>query len=242
MERKEIVKLLGEHFGVKPKYMGAPSFAYQIETTEGVMIIDKAGKVENSEGVVIELEELLRNSEEVQVKEEAEDSEVTFLMEEHTGISLRNLINMIASKQTLIKKAMEIENDIVTEAFIKGINDVRIVGVEDFKIVAIEIGLEKCQGIKFDFKKGILQFKFVESFENTKTANQFAEALNESSKKIKYSSAKERQTDNEKYTFRTWLLRLGFIGNRYKEARNQLLKNLNGNGSFRNKKEDIKIR
>lgn len=235
MERKEIVKLLGEHFGVKPKYMGAPSFAYQIETTEGVMIIDKAGKVENSEGVEIELEELLKNSEEVQVKEEAEDSEVTFSMEGHTGISLRNLINMIASKQTLIKKAIGIENDIVTEEFIKGINNVRIVSIEDFKTAALEIGLGKCQGIKFDIEKGILQFKFLESFENTKTANQFAEALNESAKKIKYSSAKERQTDNEKYTFRTWLLRLGFIGDRYKDARRQLLRNLGGNSAFRRK-------
>lgn len=236
MERKEIVKLLGEHFGVKPKYMGAPSFAYQIETTEGVMIIDKAGKVENSEGVEIELEDLLRNSEEVQVKEEAEDLEVTFSMEGHTGISLRNLINMINSKQTLIKKALKLETDIVTGEFVEGINNVRIVSIEDFKTAALEIGLGKCQGIKFDFEKGILQFRFVESFENTETANQFAEALNESAKKIKYSSAKERQTDNEKYTFRTWLLRLGFIGDRYKDARNQLLQNLSGNSAFRKNK------
>ena len=33
MERKEIVKALAEHFGVEPKYMGVPSFAYQIGTT-----------------------------------------------------------------------------------------------------------------------------------------------------------------------------------------------------------------
>lgn len=242
MERKEIVKLLGEHFGVKPEYMGAPSFAYQIETTEGVMIIDKDGKVENSEGVEIELEELLKDSEEDQVKEGAENSEVTFSMEGHTGISLRNLINMIASKHTLIKKAMEIENDIVTEEFIKDINNVRIVSIEDFKTAALGIGLKKCQGIKFDFEKGILQFRFVESFENAETANQFAEALNESAKKIKYSSAKERQTDNEKYTFRTWLLRLGFIGDRYKGARNQLLSKLDGNSAFRKVvKEEGKI-
>ncbi|KOF56130.1 virulence-related protein [Clostridium sp. DMHC 10] len=233
MERKEIVKLLGEHFGVKPKYMGAPSFAYQIETTEGVMIIDKAGKVKNSEGVEIELEELLRDSEKDQVKEEAENSEVTFSMEGHTGISLRNLINMIASKQTLIKKAIGIENDIVTEEFIKGINNVRIVSIEDFKTAALGIGLEKCQGINLNFEKGNLQFKFLEGFENAEIANQFAEALNESAKKIKYSSAKERQTDNEKYTFRTWLLRLEFIGDRYKEARHELTENLKGNSAFR---------
>ena len=33
---------------------------------------------------------------------------------------------------------------------------------------------------------------------------------------------------NEKYTFRTWLLRLGLIGDEFKTARHHLLKNLDG--------------
>ena len=37
------------------------------------------------------------------------------------------------------------------------------------------------------------------------------------------------QSDNEKYTFRTWLLRLGLIGDEFKTARQHLLKNLDGN-------------
>lgn len=36
-------------------------------------------------------------------------------------------------------------------------------------------------------------------------------------------------SDNEKYTFRTWLLRLGLIGDEFKTARHHLLKNLEGN-------------
>lgn len=36
-------------------------------------------------------------------------------------------------------------------------------------------------------------------------------------------------SDNEKYTFRTWLLRLGMIGEEFKTARQHLLKNLEGN-------------
>lgn len=36
-------------------------------------------------------------------------------------------------------------------------------------------------------------------------------------------------SDNEKYTFRTWLLRLGLIGDEFKTARHHLLKNLDGN-------------
>lgn len=36
-------------------------------------------------------------------------------------------------------------------------------------------------------------------------------------------------SSNEKYTFRTWLLRLGMIGDEFKTARTHLLKNLDGN-------------
>lgn len=41
------------------------------------------------------------------------------------------------------------------------------------------------------------------------------------------------QPENEKYTFRTWLLRLGLIGDEFKTARQHLLKNLEGNIAWR---------
>lgn len=46
-------------------------------------------------------------------------------------------------------------------------------------------------------------------------------------------TAREKATDNEKYALRCFLLRLGFIGNEYKETRRTLLRNLTGNIAFR---------
>ena len=46
-------------------------------------------------------------------------------------------------------------------------------------------------------------------------------------------TAKEKDTDNEKYAFRCFLLRLGFIGDEYKGARKILLRNLSGSGAFK---------
>ena len=46
-------------------------------------------------------------------------------------------------------------------------------------------------------------------------------------------TAKEKETDNEKYAFRCFLLRLGFIGDEYKAARKILLRNLSGSGAFK---------
>ena len=164
MERKETVKILGEHFGVKAEYMGAPSFAYQIKSPQGIITVDKEGGIKNSEGIEVELEELLNDFQEESVKAETEHSEIIFSMTGHTGITLRNLINMISSKQTLIKKALAIETDIVTGEFVEGINNVRIVDIEDFKTAVLEIGEEKCPGISFDFEKKTLEFKFIKGF------------------------------------------------------------------------------
>ena len=49
-----------------------------------------------------------------------------------------------------------------------------------------------------------------------------------------YASFKVKPTTNEKYTFRTWLLRLGMIGDEYKATRKILMEHLSGNGAFRN--------
>jgi hypothetical protein len=45
---------------------------------------------------------------------------------------------------------------------------------------------------------------------------------------------RDKPVENEKYAFRCFLLRLGFIGDEYKAARKTLLKNLEGNSAFKN--------
>ena len=45
----------------------------------------------------------------------------------------------------------------------------------------------------------------------------------------RYASRARTQSSNEKYTFRTWLLRLGLIGDEFSTARLHLLENLEGN-------------
>ena len=58
--------------------------------------------------------------------------------------------------------------------------------------------------------------------------------LCEMARNQKRVSAAEKPTDNEKYAFRCFLLRLGFIGAEYKTARKILLKNLSGSSAFKN--------
>ena len=57
--------------------------------------------------------------------------------------------------------------------------------------------------------------------------------LLDAAKSHKRVTAKEKETDNEKYAFRCFLLRLGFIGDEFKETRRTLLRNLTGSVAFR---------
>ena len=57
----------------------------------------------------------------------------------------------------------------------------------------------------------------------------FISKLCEMTRNQKRFSASERSTDNEKYAFRCFLLRLGFIDAEYKTARKIPLRNLPGN-------------
>ena len=62
----------------------------------------------------------------------------------------------------------------------------------------------------------------------------FLSALCEMSKNAKRVTVTEKTVDNEKYAFRCFLLRLGFIGAEYKTERKILLKNLSGSSAFKN--------
>ena len=62
----------------------------------------------------------------------------------------------------------------------------------------------------------------------------FIGALCAMAKKQKRITATERPVDNEKYAFRCFLLRLGFIGPDYKEERKILLSRLTGSAAFKN--------
>ena len=58
-------------------------------------------------------------------------------------------------------------------------------------------------------------------------------ALSQMAKEVRTASPKPQQNENPKYAMRTWLLRLGFIGDEFKTARELLTKRLDGDAAFR---------
>ena len=85
------------------------------------------------------------------------------------------------------------------------------------------------QTIRFSFFNASLNAEEVHAF------GILCHQLNEQSKKQKFSSTRQRESTNDRYTFRVWLLKLGFIGDAFKAERRILLSNhhLSGNSAFR---------
>lgn len=250
MTRKELVHKLAEHLEVTPVYLAAPSFAYQV----GDYTIDRQGKILDSEGQVVELEAVLADRKEepelenvaereaveavteqvIATETEPVNLEVALPLEGYDGQSLRNLLHIIYSKQPLIKKALQLETDLVSEEVIAALDRRPMVTLEHFQNALTKLS---CPGIEFDFEKENITFtlgRVGEDPEKAEAATRLLELINLNARRLKRNvSAKVKATENEKYTFRTWLLRLGMIGDDYKQARRFLLQNLSGNSAFR---------
>ena len=62
---------------------------------------------------------------------------------------------------------------------------------------------------------------------------QLCMAMSQLAKQIRSASPKKQQTENEAYAFRCWMLRLGFIGDEFKTARDYFMRNFEGNSAWR---------
>ena len=210
-KRKELVLTIAKWLGSEVKYLGAPSFAYEVDYFH----IDKNGALsfdDRADSEVIErlLEMLYDNGFESERLPEADKEPETIGLcismprTLFTETALANLKNIIDSKATLLKKAFDIDDLTVLE--------------EDGKIC-------------FPWFNG-------KTPEEIKAYDHFICKLCEMARTQKRVTATEKTVENEKYAFRCFLLRLGFIGAEYKEARKILLKNLEGNSAFKVKEAE----
>ena len=68
---------------------------------------------------------------------------------------------------------------------------------------------------------------------------QFCMAITAQAYNQRSASPIKTVSDNEKYTFRVWLLRLGMIGDEFKTARKHLLDHLEGNIAWKSPEQAI---
>ncbi len=224
-ERKRLVQAINAFTGTGSKYLGAPSFAYQVDRYH----IDRSGIVSfNSQTDRAEVERLLeavagqgftapvcgpgREGEEVPAGEPsgepAPDSAAqegnTLVIQMPTASftpeALNNLHSLIAAKGRLIRKALGVD------------------------LLPVQV---EADTVSFPWFSGEATGEEVRAYTHLITA------LCDMARNQKRITAREKDTDNEKYAFRCFLLRLGFIGAEYKEERKILLRNLTGSSAFK---------
>jgi hypothetical protein len=246
MDRKERIKKLGEHLGVEPRYLGVPTFNYEIRTANEIFTIDRNGNITKEDGEIVTMEEIIYRSgpEESNDKEENSVSsnqeqgklEIKIEMKDHSADSIRNIINMLYSKEKLLMMSFQTEVNFMDDGFAEDLNKEEINDLEELKAAIEKLGEDRCPGFKIDFEYEILRFYLKGSMSKPERIKAFRDLcllISVYAKTLNRASYKQSQDENPKYALRTWLIRIGMKGPKYKETRKTLLKHLEGSSAFR---------
>ena len=228
LERKALVRAIEEITECTAQYLGAPTFAYQVDyftiEKDGTFEFDDRAdseEIENLleqlaqrgfEGTAPETTDIAPESPDTAAESETEEVSAETETTQHKptqgetceSIDLTitgNLTKLLEAKGSLIKKAL---------------------GVDE---LGFEIN-EESKTICFPWFGEV-------SIDEAMAYTHFVNALCKMTKEAKRVTAKEKEVDNEKYAFRCFLLRLGFIGTEYKAKRKILLRNLSGSSAFK---------
>lgn len=226
-KRKELVKAIADATGAKVKYMGMPTAAYEIDyftvTKDGTLIFDDRADSEEVEQVLeaiaaagFECEPQDCADSEVEEESETEDSAAPAAVEGLTVAVPRDSLSDAALEN--LQRIVDSKAALMKKAL----------GAES---LPLEVTDEKVSFPWFTEMDG----------DSAKAYMHLVSALCEMERNAKRVTATEKDVDNEKYTFRCFLLRLGFIGAEYKVERKILLKNLTGSSAFKNGGADHEI-
>lgn len=216
-ERKALVTAISELLGTKAKYMGMPTAAYDF----GGLIVDKTGALEFEENIFPkDIETLLQklaergfvaeNSEDLEQDEEVFEEPEETPQSESVGLTIAVPLEKV--KVGNLTNLLEAKGELIKKAL--GADDIRI-----------EVDEKK---VSFPWFSELPDADACTAYQN------FIAALCKMSKEQKRINSTEKEVTNEKYAFRCFLLRLGFIGAEYKADRKILLKNLEGSAAFKN--------
>ena len=204
--RKAMVKAIEQETGTKAKYLGAPSMAYQV----GSYRILRDGTLE------IETECIEMDGRVVDACVMATGNHPSEWDENPEERDLTISIPREGFTEEAIDnlfRILESKGRLFSSAF----------GKQSLVINVTE------DRIEFPWFSGLAP-------ENVQTYTKFIAAICDMAKNQKRITAKPRENENEKYAFRCFLLRLGFIGDEFKADRKILLANLDGSSAFKTKK------
>lgn len=216
--RKEMVGVISNIIGMHPVYMRMPTCNYVIGnftvTKEGTLVYDDSNESGLAEKVLEGLAQAGFEFEQpaAETADTAQETEATNTATEPQGeaVGLTVEIPLDAVQVGNLTKILEAKGRLIKKAL----------GVDD---------------LRFEIKDDRIAFPWFSEVKPDETAayTHFISSLCEMAKNQKRITAKEKETDNDKYAFRCFLLRLGFIGTEFKAERKILLRNLSGSSAFK---------
>jgi hypothetical protein len=214
-QRKELVKSISGITGVKAVYKFMPTCNYEIDyftvTKDGTLLFDDRADSEEVERV---LEGIAAAGFEYEAPEGKAEEPENAAQDGSVGLTVEVPLDKVQVGN--LTKLLDAKGSLIKKAL--GIDDLRFELLED--------------RIAFPW--------FSEPQpEETTAYTHFIAALCQMSRDAKRITAKEKPVGNEKYAFRCFLLRLGFIGNAYKADRKILLRNLSGSSAFKSGKVGV---
>lgn len=181
----------------------------------------------------------------------------------HTAQTMRNLANLMSSHEKLLIEALNLDEGrinrycrTVDPDFLKRLNTIKpktmaeladtwYANTSGSRSAHYNDSRYRMANFHSVFTHGTVEFRLFQ-FDNPtedrkggihagqlKSYIQLCLLLSQMAKEIKTASPKPQQHDNPKYAMRTWLLRLGFIGDEFATARELLTKRLDGDAAFR---------
>lgn len=205
-QKPKLAQEIGNILGTVPHYERVPSCAYDI-----------AGYRLDKEGVLYIPEEAEETTKDLilQLRERGfqDDAEIT----EEVPVQ-QDKLTIVIPRESLTDTALENLQKIIANK--------QTLFQRAFRMDSTEIEIT-------DEKINFIWFPYTVDGDEIAAYTQFISRLCDMARDAKRVSSKPTETDNDKYAFRCFLLRLDFIGKEYKTARKILLRNLTGNSAFR---------
>lgn len=229
-KRKEMVEVISGVVGMKAVYMRMPTCAYAISnitvSRDGTLAWD-----ERTDNRTIEKVKEALAAAGFTAEETAETAQEGGTEEESTDAENNAEAPEIAPQEANAGLTVAMPRESFTDAALENLRKlVDAKGILIKKALAVDSLPIETDGEKVSFP----WFAEGQDSESVKAYTHFIAALCDMARNQKRITAKEKPADNEKYAFRCFLLRLGFIGAEYKGERKILLKNLSGSSAFKN--------
>ena len=221
--RKQLVKALEDTLGVKSEYMGVPTFAYRI----GRVMVDRAGTV-TSEGTSTEVFKNVAITlslrgfvpegglEKAGIRTQGDEGRITY--------------SVAADSDEVALLEIQMPRENFTE---KGIENLKRLVHAKGDLIKKAIATDKLPINTSEETIGFPWFPLKGDADEAEHHEKFIEALCRMAINQKRVTAKAVKSENEKYDFRCFLLRLGFIGDEHRAFRRYYLRNLSGNAAFK---------